>query len=257
MTYGGLELTKGCLESLSRETWPRLEVIVVDNASSDGTPGYLMEAAKDPRVRTILNAENRGFAAANNQGIAAARGEIVVLLNNDTVVPPGLIGRLARHLERDPSIGLLCPTTNFCGNEARVEPDYTEISGLPAYRRPPRRRVPRARLRYLRRRHVLRRCSPSRPRDGRSARRGLWHRHVRGRRLRGAHAGRRLPCLLRRGCLRSSCRPGCLSPALARGVRSALEEEPGLLREEVRSRLEEAHAARGCHGREVERGGER
>ena len=133
VTYGGLELTKGCLESLSRETWPRLEVIVVDNASSDGTPGYLMEAAKDPRVRTILNAENRGFAAANNQGIAAARGEIVVLLNNDTVVPPGLIGRLARHLERDPSIGLLCPTTNFCGNEARVEPDYTAISGLPAY----------------------------------------------------------------------------------------------------------------------------
>ena len=133
VTYGGLELTKACLESLSRETWPRLEVIVVDNASSDGTPRYLMEAAKDPRVRTILNAENRGFAAANNQGIAAARGEVVVLLNNDTVVPPGLIGRLARHLERDPSIGLLCPTTNFCGNEARVEPDYTKISGLPAY----------------------------------------------------------------------------------------------------------------------------
>jgi GT2 family glycosyltransferase len=57
----------------------------------------------------------------------------VILLNNDTVVPPGLVGRLVRHLQRDPSIGLLCPTTNFCGNEARVEPDYTEIAGLPAY----------------------------------------------------------------------------------------------------------------------------
>ena len=134
VTYGGLELTKDCMESLGRETWPRFEIIVVDNASSDGTPEFLREAVeRDPRVRTIYNAENRGFAAANNQGIAASRGEVVVLLNNDTVVPPGLLSRLVRHLERDPSIGLLCPTTNFCGNEARVEPDYATIDGLPAF----------------------------------------------------------------------------------------------------------------------------
>jgi GT2 family glycosyltransferase len=134
VTYGGLELTQACLESLARETWPRMEVIVVDNASSDGTPGYLREAAaRDSRVRTIFNAENRGFAAANNQGIAASRGEVVVLLNNDTVLPPGLLGRLTRHLQRDPSIGLLCPTTNFCGNEARVAADYGEMAALPAF----------------------------------------------------------------------------------------------------------------------------
>ncbi len=135
VTYGGLELTKACLASLlERETWPRLDVIVVDNASSDGTPEYLeMVAAADVRVRCVYNRENRGFAAANNQGIALAMGEVVVLLNNDTVVPPGLMGRLAGHLRRDASIGLLCPTTNFCGNEARVEPDYAEITGLPSF----------------------------------------------------------------------------------------------------------------------------
>jgi GT2 family glycosyltransferase/glycosyltransferase involved in cell wall biosynthesis len=135
VTYGGLELTKACLESLlERETWPRLDVIVVDNASSDGTPEYLTEVARrDPRVRCVLNRENRGFAAANNQGIAVSAGDIVVLLNNDTVVPPGLMGRLAEHLRRDATIGLLCPTTNFCGNEARVEPDYTDLADLPAY----------------------------------------------------------------------------------------------------------------------------
>lgn len=128
VTYGGLELTRACMESLlSGETWPRLEVLVVDNASGEGegTPEYLRTLAdSDPRVRCILNAENRGFAAANNQGLREARGEVVVLLNNDTVVPPGLMGRLVAHLARDRSIGLLCPTTNFCGNEARVEPDY-------------------------------------------------------------------------------------------------------------------------------------
>ncbi|HTY43276.1 MAG TPA: glycosyltransferase, partial [Thermoanaerobaculia bacterium] len=91
VTYGGLELTRACLASLlERETWPRLDVVVVDNASTDGTPEYLAEVARrDPRVRVIANRENRGFAAANNQGIALSAGEIVVLLNNDTVVPPG------------------------------------------------------------------------------------------------------------------------------------------------------------------------
>ncbi len=135
VTYGGLELTKACLDSLlEHETWPRLDVIVVDNGSSDGTPEYLAEVARgDPRVRCVFNRENRGFAAANNQGIALAAGEIVVLLNNDTVVPPGLMGRLAAHLRRDASIGLLCPTTNFCGNEARVEPDYSDVADLPAF----------------------------------------------------------------------------------------------------------------------------
>jgi GT2 family glycosyltransferase/glycosyltransferase involved in cell wall biosynthesis len=126
VTYGGLELTKACLDSLLHgETWPRLEVLVVDNASTDGTPEYLRNLVlADPRVRCILNPENRGFAAANNQGVREARGEVVVLLNNDTVVPPGLMGRLVAHLRRDRTIGLLCPTTNFCGNEARVEPSY-------------------------------------------------------------------------------------------------------------------------------------
>jgi len=135
VTYDGWEHTRRCLESLlESETWPRLEVIVVDNASRDGTPERLREIeAREPRLRVIRNPENRGFAAANNQGMAAARGDIVVLLNNDTVVPPGLLGRLVHHLESDGTIGLLCPTTNFCGNEALVEPGYETLDGLIPY----------------------------------------------------------------------------------------------------------------------------
>jgi polysaccharide pyruvyl transferase CsaB len=135
VTWGGLELTRNCIDSLlGSETWPRLEVVVVDNASPDRTREYLESVALgDRRIRPIFNSENRGFAAANNVGIAAARGEIVVLLNNDTVVPPGLVGRLVRHLETDPSIGVVCPTTNFCGNEARIDPGYTDFSELPGF----------------------------------------------------------------------------------------------------------------------------
>lgn len=135
VSYGGLELTQACLDSvLGRETWPNLEVLVVDNASPDGTPEYLAAlAASDVRVRAVFNADNRGFAAANNQGVVLARGEFVILLNNDTVVPPGMTGRLVRHLQRDSKLGILCPTTNFCGNEAKVDAGYAQMDDMPAF----------------------------------------------------------------------------------------------------------------------------
>jgi GT2 family glycosyltransferase len=135
VTYGGLPLTRRCLESLLQgETWPRFEVLVVDNASADGTPGYLRSlAGADARVRVFLQERNLGFPAASNIGLGHARGEVVLLLNNDTVVPPGMIGRLVRPLLRDREVGIVCATTNFCGNEARVEPDYEDLDGMPRF----------------------------------------------------------------------------------------------------------------------------
>jgi GT2 family glycosyltransferase len=135
VTYGGLPLTRRCLESLLvGETWPRLEVIVVDNASPDGTPEHLRAVAeRDPRVRLLLQERNLGFPAGNNAGLQEAHGDIVLLLNNDTVVPPGMIGRLVRPLLRDLGLGVVVATTNFCGNEARVEPGYEDVSGLPLF----------------------------------------------------------------------------------------------------------------------------
>ena len=132
VTRDGLPLTKACLESLFRETWPRREIVVVDNGSTDGTPEYLRGLEAAEKIRAVFHPENRGFAAGNNAGIRASTGEVVVLLNNDTVVPPGLLGRLVRHLVRNPWIGLLCPTTNFAGNEAKVDPGYADLADLPA-----------------------------------------------------------------------------------------------------------------------------
>lgn len=136
VTFGNLEVTRQCLQSVLTNTlYPNLEVIVVDNGSTDGTPDYLRElSAAHSSVRIILNPGNRGFAAANNQGLAAARGEYLVLLNNDTVVPPGWLTRLIRHLER-PEIGLVNAVTNFSGNESRVDVPYTDISDMPEFAR--------------------------------------------------------------------------------------------------------------------------
>lgn len=133
VTYGGLPLTRRCLDSLLKEeTWPRLEVLVVDNASPDGTREYL-RSLSDPRVRLLLQDSNLGFPKANNVALEEARGDVILFLNNDTVVPPGMIGRLVQALQRDRQIGLLCATTNFCGNEARVEPGYEDLADLPAF----------------------------------------------------------------------------------------------------------------------------
>jgi N-acetylglucosaminyl-diphospho-decaprenol L-rhamnosyltransferase len=75
------------------------EIVVVDNASQDGSPG--MVRARWPAVRVIELAENVGFARANNTGIRASAGELILLLNSDTAVPPGaidtLMARLAAH----------------------------------------------------------------------------------------------------------------------------------------------------------------
>ncbi|MBV5330447.1 MAG: glycosyltransferase, partial [Chlorobium sp.] len=98
VTYNNIELTQACLESLDEYSqYEPLEIIVVDNASSDGTPAFLSEwVANGQNRRLILNNDNLGFAAANNQGLAVANGDYLVLLNNDTYVTPGWIRTLVR-----------------------------------------------------------------------------------------------------------------------------------------------------------------
>lgn len=132
VTYGNLHFTRNCLDSLQRFSgWPDLEVIVVDNASQDGTPEFLEAWRKGGESRhVILNADNRGFAAANNQGLAIATGDYLVLLNNDTYVTQGWVRGLVSHLRSDDGIGLVGPVTNNIGNEARIDIDYRDMEEM-------------------------------------------------------------------------------------------------------------------------------
>jgi GT2 family glycosyltransferase len=125
LTFNNFVFTKLCLESLLANTeYPSYEVVVVDNGSTDGTPAYLRSLARrHPHIRAALNADNLGFARASNQGLAMATGDVLILLNNDTLVPQGWLTRLVRHLE-DPGIGLVGPVTNRIGNEAQIEVSY-------------------------------------------------------------------------------------------------------------------------------------
>ena len=98
------ELLRECLVSLAGQDYPRFEVIVVDNGSSDGS--VAMCAAEFASVRVIANSQNRGFCAANNQGMAAARGEFIALLNNDAEAHPAVLTSLLRVFEGRPELGM-------------------------------------------------------------------------------------------------------------------------------------------------------
>ncbi len=101
-------LLRGCLKSLSPALQKvRLEVIVVDNASTDGAAA--MVARCFHRVVLIRNVTNVGFAKANNQAASRARGRYLFFLNNDTVVPPGALRRLLDYARTRPDAGLIGP----------------------------------------------------------------------------------------------------------------------------------------------------
>lgn len=113
LTHNQRAYTEECLAALERHTPEPYEVILVDNASTDGTAGWLAElAAADDRYRLICNPTNRGFAVGCNQGLAAARGEYLVLLNNDVIVTPDWLGGLLECHQRNPLAGIVGPFTN-------------------------------------------------------------------------------------------------------------------------------------------------
>lgn len=97
-----------CLASIAAHPPGRPHtVIVVDNASEDGSAALV--AREFPAVRLVALDENRGFACGCNAGIRAGRGELVLLLNSDTIVPAGALDRLVAALERTPEAAVAGP----------------------------------------------------------------------------------------------------------------------------------------------------
>jgi len=132
LTYNNLLFSRLCLKSIfCNTTYQNFEIIVVDNASSDGTSLWLKSYAKThANIKVFQNSENRGFSGGNNQGANEATGEFLIFLNNDTVVTEGWIEKLLAHMQRDKTIGLAGPVTNSTGNEARICVDYRTPSEM-------------------------------------------------------------------------------------------------------------------------------
>ncbi len=99
---------RACLSTMTtRQQGVRLEVIVIDNASTDGAAD--LAATEFPHVRLVRNAANVGFARANNQAAARARGRYLLFLNNDTEVPAGTLGRLVAFARTHPEASIIGP----------------------------------------------------------------------------------------------------------------------------------------------------
>jgi hypothetical protein len=132
LCYNNLAFTSACLESLIEfSDYPELEIICVDNASTDGTPDFLQALAeRHGFVRYIRNESNLGFAGGNNVGIRAARGEYVILLNNDTYVTRGWVRDLIRPMRLDPIIGMTGPLTCMAGNEQKIALTYSNMEEM-------------------------------------------------------------------------------------------------------------------------------
>jgi GT2 family glycosyltransferase len=110
LNWNGKDETIECLESLGNMTYQNYKILIVDNASSDGSVEVLRQ--RYPAMELIVSGRNLGFAGGNNLGIKRALEsgtDYLLLLNNDTTVEPGFLGKMVGTAESAPGIGIVGP----------------------------------------------------------------------------------------------------------------------------------------------------
>ena len=105
VNWNGLAYLSECLESLAGQSYPALEIVVVDNGSTDGSVEYL-RAGHRGRFHLVESPANLGFAGGNNLGIRAAKGAYFALLNNDAAADARWVEALVAAAEADPRVGM-------------------------------------------------------------------------------------------------------------------------------------------------------
>ncbi|MGC9399513.1 MAG: glycosyltransferase family 2 protein [Anaerolineae bacterium] len=127
--WNGAQHLPTCLDSLRAQTYADVEIIVVDNASTDESPDVL---ARYPEVRVLALPTNRGFTGACNAGLAAASGSVQVLLNNDTQVAPTWLAHIAAAFEAHLQVGLVASKMLLFDRRDTFHTagDYVTLDGL-------------------------------------------------------------------------------------------------------------------------------
>jgi GT2 family glycosyltransferase len=131
---GQLEYTKLCVPSLLRHTRKPFELIFIDIGSLDGTKEYLAgiaDAAAQLRVEVVRTPTDLGIADAVQEALRRARGEFLVLVNNDTIVPHGWLNQLAGLARSSPTVGLVGPVSNYAAPPQLVEEVPYRIGARP------------------------------------------------------------------------------------------------------------------------------
>jgi GT2 family glycosyltransferase len=121
------DLLEQCLGSATAATAGLdSELIVVDNASTDGSPDMVRE--RFPGVRVIANDSNLGFATASNQGLRACSGQFALLLNSDTVVSPNALATMVEFMVEHPRAGIVGP--RLVGRDGATQASASDLPGL-------------------------------------------------------------------------------------------------------------------------------
>ncbi|MBI3361122.1 MAG: glycosyltransferase family 2 protein [Chloroflexi bacterium] len=132
--WNGLAHLPACLASLGAQTYSDFEIIVADNASTDGSRECL--AREHPEARVIALDRNHGFTGACNAGLRAARGEIAVLLNNDTEADPRWLEAIAAAFQNYPEAGLVASKMLLFDQRDTLHAagDFYRVDGTPGNR---------------------------------------------------------------------------------------------------------------------------
>ncbi len=123
VNYNGRAFLEKCISSLFAQSYPNVEIILVDNASSDDSINYLRK--EFPSIKIIANKENIGFAKGNNIGIKAANGELIATLNNDTEVSTQWLDELVKAVTSDEKVGMCASKMLFMKN-----PEFINSTGI-------------------------------------------------------------------------------------------------------------------------------
>ncbi len=128
LNWNGRAHLDACFTALAAQTLRGFETIMVDNASSDGSVGYIRE--RFPWVKVVALEENRGFSGGNQAGLATANGEGIVLLNNDTAPEPEWLAALVRCSLDQPAVGMIaCHLTDWGGEKTDSAGDGCRVTG--------------------------------------------------------------------------------------------------------------------------------
>ncbi|MEK4512546.1 glycosyltransferase family 2 protein [Paenibacillus anaericanus] len=125
-SYNGLHLLTTCIEAIRHHTLEPIEIIIVDNGSSDGTAEYCLREG----LILVSLPRNTGFPIACNKGLAIASGDQLLLLNNDVIVSPRWLSNMLLALDSADDVGIVGPVTNYISGRQQVEVTWIGMEGF-------------------------------------------------------------------------------------------------------------------------------
>jgi GT2 family glycosyltransferase len=135
LNYNQLKVTCEFIESAQSLTYPRYEIIMIDNASTEDPSAYIKKHY--PKVKMIRNTMNLGFTGGNNVGIRAGKGDYFLIINNDTEVVPDLLERMLEPFAADPKIGVVSPKIRYYSHPTIIQyAGFTEVNPFTGRNKP-------------------------------------------------------------------------------------------------------------------------